>query len=68
MKFIPEVIDLVEALVDIAASMTPQHLESEKCKTLNNRTARMAAPTARATKAPQSKPRKAQVPKKRGKP
>lgn len=48
MKFIPEVIDLVDALVDIAASLTSQPGKSELCKTHQSPEA-LKPPTSKPT-------------------
>jgi len=68
MTIIPEVIDLVEALTDIAASFKTQYSKAELCKT--NQQLRATPPQSNRQARPE-RPRKARSPsspKERGRP
>ncbi|MEI8170684.1 MAG: hypothetical protein WCG50_13475 [Rhodoferax sp.] len=66
MKIIPEVLDLIDALTDIAASFKPHDSETEKCKIVLPKRAPVLKPPSRAPQAPVVKTNSSRVPKKRG--
>jgi hypothetical protein len=66
-ELIPEVIDLVEVLAEIAASMKPHSSETERCKTSKPQIGKTKISPTATTAMPQSEPLRQQARRKLGK-